>query len=424
MSATPRVTRSVTGASKRPSPPVSSSTPQPDSSRKRPRKSAPRVVPATPQPAPAIQSASVRASINLEDMSEQIIVRPALSFDIEAAKRHLVGKDPRFASLFATLKCKPFEEDADLNPFRALCSSILGQQVSPHRSLIQPMLALTDVQISWLAARSITHKFIRLVAFPDLPEKPAATGMISLFPTPLQVAQCPMPTLRSAGLSQRKAEYVVELAQRFVDGRLTARSLMDMSDEEVMKALVEVRGIGRWTVEMFMIFTLRRPDVLPVGDLGVQKGLVRWMTMVNPAVHARKLPETPGQASRGSASNGATTGHATPAQTGTNARQDTPPPASSGPAASEPSTPLPASTPGPPSISTPANDPNGLELPLMTPTTEAQAQLPPFPESKTLTRQSLKARLSKKVKGNNYLTPQEMEELSTSALLTSQSRLD
>lgn len=64
------------------------------------------------------------------DDSEQIIVRPALTFDIVAAKRHLISVDPRFASLFAKLKCKPYEEEADLNPFRALCSSILGQQVS------------------------------------------------------------------------------------------------------------------------------------------------------------------------------------------------------------------------------------------------------------------------------------------------------
>ena len=66
-----------------------------------------------------------------------------------------------------------------------------------------------------------------------------------------------------------------------------------MDDEQVMKALIEVRGIGRWTVEMFMIFTLRRPNVLPCGDLGVQKGLIRWLTQVNPSVHSRKLPETP-----------------------------------------------------------------------------------------------------------------------------------
>lgn len=221
--------------------------------------------------------------------------------------------------------------------------------------------------------------------------------MTALFPTPAQVAACPVTTLRAAGLSQRKAEYVQDLATRFTDGRLSARALIDMSDEEVMKALIEVRGIGRWTVEMFMIFTLRRPDVLPCGDLGIQKGLVRWMTMVNPAIHARKLPETPG----------ASTAEAS--ATEIPARQSTPPAIAS---AETPATPMPVSTPGPPAPATPANDPNGMELPLMTPSTESQAQLPPFPDSKTLTRQSLKARLTKKIKGNIYLSPQEMEELS------------
>lgn len=205
-----------------------------------------------------------------------------------------------------------------------------------------------------------------------------------------------MTTLRSAGLSQRKAEYVVDLAQRFVDGRLSAQGLMEMSDEEVMKALVEVRGIGRWTVEMFMIFTLRRPDVLPCGDLGIQKGLVRWMTMINPAIHAKKLPETPGNAQ--------------PAPTSNVAREVTPPLAN----VEEPSTPLPVSTPGPPPLSTPTRDVDSLEIPLMTPITESHAQLPPFPESRTLTAQVLRTRLTKKVKGNIYLTPHEMEELSMS----------
>jgi DNA-3-methyladenine glycosylase II len=97
-----------------------------------------KAVPATPLPAPAIQSAAIVRTGNGEDTapsaanvddSEQIIVRPTLAFDLDAAKRHLVAADPRFASMFASLKCKPFEEDSDLNPFRALCSSILGQQV-------------------------------------------------------------------------------------------------------------------------------------------------------------------------------------------------------------------------------------------------------------------------------------------------------
>lgn len=169
-----------------------------------------------------------------------------------------------------------------------------------------------------------------------------------------------------------------------------------------MKALVDVRGIGPWTVHMFQLFQLRRPDIMPPADLGVQKGLIRWLTMVNPSIHSRKKPSIP-----------ATPKVKAEEEQATN-RQVTPPPSSI--SQSAPETPLPVSTPGPPSIpSTPVNDLNMMEIPLMTPNTEAaiEATLPPFPESKTLTRESLKARLNKKVKGNIYLTPVEMDELST-----------
>ena len=263
-------------------------------------------------------------------------------------------------------------------------------------------------QISWLAARSITHKFIRLVAFPDLPEKPDPTEKTSVFPSPRQVLECPMATLRSAGLSQRKAEYVQDLAGRFVDGRLSPQKLIDMSDDEVMKALVEVRGIGRWTVEMFMMFTLRRPDVLPVGDLGVQKGLVKWLTEINPGIQGKKLPDANEKGAESSAKEDTTPGTPDPG------RRATPPPA--------PDTPLPLSTPGPPS--TPLGNPHAVDLPLMTPRTEAVAQLPPFPPSDTLpTRQALQARLKKKAKGNVYLTPPEMELLSASFPLPLHARM-
>jgi len=84
-------------------------------------------------------------------------------------------------------------------------------------------------------------------------------------------------TLRTAGLSGRKAEYVRDLATRFADGRLSNQKLLDANDEELFDLLTAVYGIGKWTVEMFAIFSLRRPDILPVGDLGVQRGLLRWV---------------------------------------------------------------------------------------------------------------------------------------------------
>jgi DNA-3-methyladenine glycosylase II len=79
--------------------------------------------------------------------------------------------------------------------------------------------------------------------------------------------------LRACGLSDRKTEYIADLAQHFVDGRIHARDWPRMSDEEIIAELTDVRGIGRWTAEMFLMFNLLRPDVFPLDDLGLQKGI-------------------------------------------------------------------------------------------------------------------------------------------------------
>jgi len=79
------------------------------------------------------------------------------------------------------------------------------------------------------------------------------------------------PTLRFVGLSRQKRAYVLDLAQHFVDGRIPVRKLSKMSDEDVVLTLTPVKGVGRWTAEMFLIFELNRPDVWPVDDLGLQE---------------------------------------------------------------------------------------------------------------------------------------------------------
>jgi DNA-3-methyladenine glycosylase II len=186
-----------------------------------------------------------------------MVVHMPLGFDFDDARKHLTAADPRFGPLFAKLRCKPFEEletrEAGMvNPFRSLASSILGQQVRPICHPTETFASLC-AQISWLAARSITHKFLRIYT-PSLPEKYDALAPPSPWPTPAQVLATPMTRLREAGLSGRKAEYILDLAARFSDGRLDPTKLIAMSDEEVMEHLVAVRGIGRWTVEMFQIF--------------------------------------------------------------------------------------------------------------------------------------------------------------------------
>jgi len=79
--------------------------------------------------------------------------------------------------------------------------------------------------------------------------------------------------LRACGLSDRKTEYIADLAQHFADGRIHVHRWPAMADEEIIAELVEVRGIGRWTAEMFLIFNLLRPDVFPLDDLGLQKAI-------------------------------------------------------------------------------------------------------------------------------------------------------
>ena len=78
---------------------------------------------------------------------------------------------------------------------------------------------------------------------------------------------------RRVGLSRAKASYILDLSEHFLSNRIPTRRLSKMSDQEVIDALVEVKGIGRWTAEMFLMFVLNRPDVLPVDDLGLREGV-------------------------------------------------------------------------------------------------------------------------------------------------------
>jgi DNA-3-methyladenine glycosylase II len=102
-------------------------------------------------------------------------------------------------------------------------------------------------------------------------------------PLPHELVATPDEHLRSAGLSRGKTAYLKDLASRVVSGELPVETLHDLSDEEVIAALTRVKGIGRWTAQMFLMFRLGRPDVLPDLDLGIQKGIQQ-------AYRLRKLP--------------------------------------------------------------------------------------------------------------------------------------
>ena len=121
-------------------------------------------------------------------------------------------------------------------------------------------------QVSGAAGSSIKRKFIALF----FPFEDGQTNQAQSFPTPLQVAEKSVPFLRQAGLSERKAEYIKGLAEKFASGELSAAMLINASDDEVLEKLTAVRGLGRWSVEMFACFGLKRMDILSTGDLGVQ----------------------------------------------------------------------------------------------------------------------------------------------------------
>lgn len=172
---------------------------------------------------------------------------------LEKAIAHLIATDPRIATVIEQHPCPLFSPAGlaeEIDPFNSLTSSIIGQQVSGA------------------AAKSIRNKFLTLF---DLPDTVAPDGhRHAKFPTPDQVAKCDIPTLRTAGLSQRKAEYIQGLAEKFASGELGARMLARATDEELFEMLIAVRGLGKWSVEMFAIFALKRIDVFSTGDLGVQ----------------------------------------------------------------------------------------------------------------------------------------------------------
>jgi len=100
--------------------------------------------------------------------------------------------------------------------------------------------------------------------------------------TPERVLRADPESLRSAGLSRNKLAAILDLAEKATDGTVKLRGLSRLEDEVVVERLTRIRGIGRWTAEMFLMFNLHRPDVWPVGDLGVRNGWARIHGLVEP----------------------------------------------------------------------------------------------------------------------------------------------
>jgi len=165
-----------------------------------------------------------------------------LPFDLSVAKAALAAKDERLARLIAETVDFHIEMESMDSPYEALMESIAYQSISGK------------------AAASI---FARIKAL----------GKNGRPPTPQEMLKLRPQKLRKAGLSGAKVRAMKDLAQKTIDGIVpTLEEAQKMSDDELVERLVSVRGIGAWTVEMFLIFRLGRPDVLPIHDLGVKKG--------------------------------------------------------------------------------------------------------------------------------------------------------
>jgi DNA-3-methyladenine glycosylase II len=155
------------------------------------------------------------------------------------AKRALARRDPVLGRIIRSYPRIALQRRGE--PFRTLARAIVGQQISVK------------------AAQSVWDRVV--AAAPTL--------------APEEVLRLRVRRLRACGLSERKAEYVRDLARHFVDGSIHVDRWPEMADETVIAELVRVRGIGRWTAEMFLMFNLMRPDVLPVADLGLQRAVAR-----------------------------------------------------------------------------------------------------------------------------------------------------
>lgn len=156
----------------------------------------------------------------------------------ERARRKLLAADPRLAEVIKRVgKARP--------------------DFTPREPLAALVRALVSQQLSTKAADTI-HKRV-LLLMPEL----TAQNLLRVSPA----------DLRAAGLSGPKVSYLRDLAERVDDGRLDLHSLGRMSDDEVIEAIVAVKGFGRWSAQMFLMFCLHRPDVLPTGDLGIVKGM-------------------------------------------------------------------------------------------------------------------------------------------------------
>jgi DNA-3-methyladenine glycosylase II len=155
------------------------------------------------------------------------------------AARYLSANDPMLADVIASAPLPTFTPHTDY--YRALVNSIIGQQLSVR------------------AATTIKQRFVDLFG--------------GQFPSPEQILERDIEELRGVGLSRPKANYIQDLARHILDGSVRFDTIDNLTNEAIIAELTAVKGIGEWTVHMFLLFCVGRLDVLPTGDLGIRSGM-------------------------------------------------------------------------------------------------------------------------------------------------------
>lgn len=155
------------------------------------------------------------------------------------AAEYLKKHDPVLAPIITSAGLCTIKPNRDY--YGKLVDSIIGQQLSVK------------------AAESIQTRFLKLFN--------------NKYPSPDQILATDIDVLRSAGLSRSKAQYIKSLAEHIVTGQLELEKFSDMSNDEIIEELTAVKGIGEWTAHMFLMFAMARPNILPVGDLGIRNSI-------------------------------------------------------------------------------------------------------------------------------------------------------
>ena len=171
---------------------------------------------------------------------------PLSEDEMDSGIKILSQKDPRLVTLFDQFNVPALKDEE--NYFWSLCRSIIYQQISGK------------------AAQAISERFINL--FPS---------KIDL--KPRQILETDINNFYGVGLSKQKANYIKNIASAFYNNTIDENNLSNLSDDDIIKILTSIKGVGPWTAEMFLIFTLKRPNVLPLTDLGIQKGFKIFFSM-------------------------------------------------------------------------------------------------------------------------------------------------